>query len=58
MTAKELVKLIQQYPPELEIMMEVRGQTGIPTDVDWEVGGANAWLTITDYPVGKNLNAN
>lgn len=53
MTNRELVKLLMKYPPEMEVQMEVNNMIGIPTDIDWNMGGVNAWLTITDYPLLK-----
>lgn len=56
MTAGKLISLLRNYPPEMEIHMEVKGLVGIPTDIDWETGGASAWLTITDYPIPEKKN--
>lgn len=54
MTNTELIKLLQSFPPHMEVHMEVKGVISFPTDVDMENGGSSAWLTITDYPVHDN----
>lgn len=53
MTNRELVKLLMKYPSEMEVQMEVNNMKGIPTDIDWIMGGVNAQLMITDYPLLK-----
>jgi len=51
MTVGELIKQLQGYPPEFEVMIEVNNSEAWATDVDWTSGGISTWVTITDYPV-------
>lgn len=51
MTNKDLQKLLMQYPPDIEVFIEINNHYGIPHSINWEVGGVSSWITITDYPV-------
>lgn len=50
MTINQLIKELREYPGNWEVWLEVRGQEAIAKDVDMQSGGAETWVTITDYP--------
>jgi hypothetical protein len=51
MTIKDLIKELENYPSDTEIMIEIEGQRATPTNVDWEVDSDRSTkVIIHDYP--------
>lgn len=50
MKNKELIRLLNMFDPELEVIMDAEGVTHEITDVDSETDHFGTRLVITDYP--------
>ena len=49
MIVYELMKLLETYPQDWPVLLEVKGAKAPANEVDMESGEGNVWVIITDY---------